>query len=110
MAVKNIVIPWLTGGAILFGYAAFAWSRRRPPAPRLNSELSGSDYEPTSVSDRLPHLSEDEVLESEPAPLPSHAGSARHVELGARFLGRASSAFSPFQNQPARTSTADRKF
>jgi hypothetical protein len=40
----------------------------------------------------------------------NHNGHARHADLGALFLGRATSALSPFQDNPGRTSTAAGKF
>ena len=104
MAIKNVVIPWLSGAALLTGYAAFAWvrGRRRPESTLIQRASSDSD-EVAPLSERLEPLepleraSEDSATASE-LPKHDHNSGARHADLGARFLGRASSALSPFQS------------
>ena len=110
MAIKSVVIPWIGGSAVLLGYAAFAWVRQRSRAGSARRALTPVGYELAPFSDRLEHVPEELALEAEPA-LPANTNAAtRHADLGALFLGRATSALSPFQNKSEQTSTVARKF
>ncbi len=118
MAIKNVVIPWISGGALLLGYAAFAWLRGQrgraagpasaPDAPAVldapepHDALAGDQYERAPLLDQLKRVPEELALDSEaePASPANSNGAARHAELGALFLGRATSALSRFQNDP----------
>ncbi|MET0789929.1 MAG: hypothetical protein ABW061_00280 [Polyangiaceae bacterium] len=113
MAIKNVVIPWVSGGALLLGYAAFAWLRGQRVSRRTErgDTLPANEYEVAPFSDRLEHVPEELAFASE-APLPANSNQAPvpRVDRGALFLGRAASALSPFRNQGDRTSTAAGKF
>ena len=109
MAIKNVVIPWISGGALLLGYAAFAWLRgQRGNAQHLTraseppDALAPPDAERAPLSDQLKRISEELALDSESQPArPANSnGAARHADLGALFLGRATSALSRFENDP----------
>lgn len=106
MAIKNVVIPWIGGGAVLLGYAAFAWLRPRERGPVSRAELPRPEYEVAPRSDQLEPVAEGQALEPESSLPAAPSGVARHRDLGALFLGRATSALSPFQNEPSRASTA----
>jgi hypothetical protein len=112
VTIKNVVIPWLSGGAVLFGYAAFAWFRQRQRSASPRGTLTPQGYEVAPLSDRLEHVAEElapesaPALDSEPA-LPANHRAARHEAL---FLGRATCALSPFRNNPQQTPTVARRF
>jgi hypothetical protein len=112
VAIKNVVIPWISGGAVLLGYAAFAWFRQRERSATSRAGLSHPEYEVPLLSDRLEHVPEAMALDAESDPaLPADGNApARHAGLGALFLGRATSALSPFDNDPQRSSTGAGKF
>ncbi len=102
MAFKHLVVPWAFGGALVLGYATFAWLRgKRGNSPQVgNRGESRTSYEPAPLSDQLERVPEELALAPElEAELPANNNSGtRGVELGALFLGRASSSLSPFSN------------
>jgi hypothetical protein len=93
MAIRSVAVPLLSGGALLLGYAAFAWLRPKPRAlPRLSEPRE--DLEP--LSDRLEHVPEESALDlSHDPPLDEHA-SVHPSDLGALFLARATESLDPF--------------
>jgi hypothetical protein len=100
MAIRSVAFPLLSGGALLFGYAAFAWLRAKPralvsaPEPRLPLELQPSAEHVEHVPDTLGiDASSDEAMEDE-APL-----SARATHIRALFLARLTEALSPYDQQ-----------
>ena len=121
MAIRNVAIPLLGGGALLLGYAAFSSLRKRPSEPESSGPTTLREAglpEPAGVidsgplSERSPELSEFLELELEDVefvarkpeiddkPRDKQAISALdppfHEPLGARFLARATDALSPF--------------
>jgi hypothetical protein len=104
VAFKNVVVPWLSGGALLLGYATFAWLRgRKGPIKNSKGGTTLTDYEPEPLSDQLERVPDAFVTDSEEQALPANSnGLSRQADLGALFLGRAASALSPFQSDPNR--------
>jgi hypothetical protein len=115
VAIRSVAIPLLSGGAVLLGYAAFSWLRKKGPA----HELRG----PTTLRDAglTAEASESEAPESEVGPLSrrsldapdllvldldfedelsaheaSRDDSVAPEDIGALFLARATDALSPF--------------
>jgi hypothetical protein len=122
VAIKNVVIPWFSGGALVLGYAAFAWLRGRRGGRRADvpdaAVASPSDVAPLAEglehvpeelalnSEGLEHVPEELALDSEAEPAPESSERPRSVHrdgashhAGALFLGRVSAAFSPFENR-----------
>ncbi|MEO6600068.1 MAG: hypothetical protein ABIQ16_09370 [Polyangiaceae bacterium] len=101
MAIKNAVIPLLSGGAVLLGFAAFTLLRSRRSL--VSSLKNGASEEQAEGSvplvDRLERVSEDAAMASE---LPEGDDSTPRPALSALFIGRATAALSPFQNDPNR--------
>jgi hypothetical protein len=104
VAFKNVVVPWLSGGALLLGYATFAWLRgRRGAAARAQGGVTLRDYEVEPLSDHLERVPEASLAAAEEPAAPANSnGPSRQADLGALFLGRAASALSPFQSDPNR--------
>lgn len=101
MAFRSVAVPWLGGGMIVLGYAAFNWLRSK----RARRELSGApvqgpaQLEPLSAS--LEHVPDELALNLESEPLPANNNAAaQRAELGALFLGRATAALSPIHFGP----------
>ena len=105
MAFRSVTIPWLGGGLVVLGYAAFNWlrSKRTQRARAELPSLGQQSLEPLAATlERIPEeLALD--LEAEPPSANSTAVSSS-AELGALFLGRASTALSPVQFGPDRPS------
>ena len=101
MAFRTIPLPWLSGGLIVLGYAAFSWlqAKRVDRQRSAASALPPAPVEPlSSPLQRVPEalaLS----LDSEQVPA-SNDAVPRAAALGASFLGRASEALSPFSGGP----------
>jgi hypothetical protein len=107
MAFRSVAFPLLSGGALLFGYAAFAWLRAKPralkPAPEPRSPRA--EHEPCVVleplAEHLEHLSDrlntdassDEGMDDE------EPQSARATHIRALFLARLTEALSPYDQQ-----------
>lgn len=99
MAIRSVAVPLLSGGALLLGYAAFAWLRPKPRALSLLSEPR-VDVEP--LSDRLEHVPEELALDLANDPPLDERGSVHPSDLGALFLARATESLSPFHFRPDR--------
>jgi len=98
VAIRDVAVPWLSGGLIVLGYAAFSWRRAKRRHQRLR-ERERSALEPFSA--HLERVSDDVVTELKAEELPANSNApARRVDLGALFLGRASDALSQFQFGP----------
>lgn len=100
MALKNLVVPWLSGGALLLGYAAFNWLRG-PRASRLISKttpptaddnLHPTPLKPSSEAKPMPELVLDlsEIFETQA----TSVAPRQKIQLGSLFLGRASETLS----------------
>jgi hypothetical protein len=116
VAIRSVAIPLLSGGAVLLGYTAFSWLRKkgstqelRGPttlreagltAERGESEAPESDVGP--LSERSPEYLEvleldlDFEDEQRAAHEVSLHDSVAPEDIGARFLARATDALSPF--------------
>lgn len=103
MAFRNLAVPWLGGGLVVFGYAAFSWLRAKR-AQRGASLPPHETVEPLSSSlERVPDelaLDESEQLPANNNAVPSNRAVPASAALGALFLGRASEALSPFHFGP----------
>lgn len=101
IALRSAALPWLGGGALLVGYAAFSWLRSHKP--RLESK-------PPTASPRPVALGEDSTSVFRSPERPSHIArreldlqpgedeeydSVVPENLGALFLARATEALSP---------------
>lgn len=98
MAIRNFAIPWMSGGALLIGYAAFAWlrSHRRPKrASLLLPKVDRDEVEP--LAQRLERVPEELVLDmdSEFEVPPQSRVRAPRSALGDLFLAHATAALSP---------------
>ena len=103
MAIRNLAVLWLSGGALLLGYAAFAWlrsKRRGAPAAAESGRLDREDVEP--LSQRLERVPEELVLDFDTLdrdPEYEHPPQSRVIAprsaLGDLFLARATEALSP---------------
>jgi hypothetical protein len=99
VAIRSVAFPLLSGGALLLGYAAFAWLRAKPRALLAAQEPSFEHVQP--LAEHLEHVplaldasSDEGLLEEEPL-------SARSSHIRALFLARLTEALSPFHNQLA---------
>lgn len=113
MTLRSAVVPWLGGGLVVFGYAAF-WLRSRraerghspPRAALVPPDASEPQPEKELLSSRLEHVPEELALELESEQLPANNDAVpRNAALGALFLGRASEALSAFHFGPDWPST-----
>lgn len=123
MAFRSVVFPFLGGGAVLLGYAAFSWLRTRSaalsssgpstlreaglpevadatlPARGAEREAFVADEEPLSQrSSDLPEVLELDLDFEDELPM-DHASlhdSVAPEDIGALFLARATDALSPF--------------
>ena len=107
MAFRNLAVPWLGGGLVVFGYAAFSWLRaKRAQRQSAIAVLPQPEsVEPLSSSlERVPDelaLDESEQLPANSNALPNNNPAVpASAALGALFLGRASEALSPFHFGP----------
>ena len=98
MAFRSVAVPLLSGGALLIGYAAFAWLRpkRRGPiaVPEPREALA-------PLFEQLEQLPEHAALDTTCDPPLDDRAAARPSQLGALFLARASGALSPFEFGPS---------
>jgi hypothetical protein len=108
VAIKNVVIPWFSGGALVLGYAAFAWLRGRRGVRRADvpDAALASPPDVAPLSEALEHVPEELALNSEAEAAPESSERPRSVHregashhAGALFLGRVSAAFSPFESR-----------
>jgi len=98
VAFKSVVIPWLSGGLIVVGYAAINWLRAKQS--RSEHGLSPKREPTRLLSASLEHIPDGLVVESDEE-LPANSNAfARSADLGALFLGRANEALSPLQFMP----------
>jgi hypothetical protein len=98
VAFRSVAVPWLSGGLILLGYAAYSWRRAmRTRAPATDSRVLRPQQSADPLATNLEGVPDEAALDaaSEPIPANSNAGS-RGADLGALFLGRASVALSAF--------------
>ena len=116
MAFRSIAFPWLSGGLIVLGYAAYSWRRAMHKRLGFDAPLQASKPEASkpeaskleSLANRLEHVPDEAVLDPEPERRPANSNAASHnsnaashgADLGALFLGRASVALSPFHAFP----------
>lgn len=102
MAFRDVAVPWLSGGLIVLGYAAFSWRRAKRNhhrGPEPEALPASQAVEPLFA--HLEHVSDEVVVELAPEQLPANNNArSRSADLGALFLGRASAALSPFQFGP----------
>jgi len=99
VAFRNLAVPWLSGGLVVLGYAAFSWLRsKRSPHARPAPELGQRRLEVTEpLAARLEQVPDEAALNLESETLPANSNALpRTADLGALFLGRASGALSPF--------------
>lgn len=99
MAFRNVAVPWLSGGLVVLGYAAFSWLRaKRSPHARPERELEQRRLEVAEpLAAQLEQVPDEAALDLESEPLPANSNAlSRTADLGALFLGRASGALSPF--------------
>jgi hypothetical protein len=116
VAIRSVAIPLVSGGAVLLGYAAFSWLRKKGPTQELHgpttlreagltaepseSEAPESDVGP--LSERAPELPGvlELDLDFEDEQRAAHAASLHDSvapeDIGALFLARATDALSPF--------------
>jgi len=94
VAFKSVAIPWLSGGLVVFGYAAFSWLRAK--RPRSYQPIAPSRHEATQpLSQHLEHVPEELALPRDSEPLPANSNALPpSADLGALFLGRVSEALS----------------
>lgn len=103
MALKTLTIPWITGGALLLGYAVVNLIRSRIAAPSSKAlpPLCASEppAPPRAALTQTLELDLDEDFEAAP---PS-AVSRQSARLGSLFFARATQALSPadFSTNPA---------
>jgi hypothetical protein len=95
MAIKSVAVSFLSGGALLLGYAAFA--RLRPRARAVPVPERRADLEP--LSERLEHVPEEQALDVSGDPPLNEQAVLPPSAVGALFLGRAIGALSPFDVQ-----------
>ena len=94
MAFKNIVVPWLSAGGLLLGYAGLSWLRARRGAPTRRG-----DETVAPLSEGLERVPEEFALDPDEFALPANGNGAPHdSKLGASFLGRATGGLSPFSH------------
>lgn len=93
MAFKSVAIPWLSGGLVVIGYAAFSWLRAKRP---WSAQQIASSQEPAQpLFEHLEHVPEELALSVDDESLPANTNALpRNADLGALFLGRASQALS----------------
>lgn len=96
MAFRSVAIPWLSGGLVVLGYAAYSW--RRATRQRGGRESARPPEQVSSRPEQAPPGSAREPRSE--APPASGNAHARSADLGALFLGRASVALSSFQPGP----------
>jgi hypothetical protein len=100
VAFKSIAVPWLGGGLIVVGYAAFNWLRDK----RLQRERADADRlareSPKPLAANLEHVPDELALDLETETLPANSNASARAELGALFLGRATSALAPIHFGP----------
>lgn len=99
MAFKSVAVAWLSGGALVMGYAGFAWLRSKrgtPQVRRFATDADPADVEP--LSQRLERVPEELALDLEAdfEPPANSNGRRQRSDLGSLFLARATDAFSPF--------------
>jgi hypothetical protein len=104
MAFRTVAFPLFSGGALLLGYAAFSWLGSKPRHARAPALTNRQEVEP--LSDSLEHVPEELALDVSHDPPFVATASVHSSGLGALFLGRATSAFSPFHAHPARGQVA----
>lgn len=95
MAFRSAAVPWLGGGLMVIGYAAFNWLRaKRPQRDRADAHRLPHES-PAPLAASLEHVPDELALDLEAEPLPANSNaSPQRAELGALFLGRASTALS----------------
>ncbi|HYQ04875.1 MAG TPA: hypothetical protein VER96_39640 [Polyangiaceae bacterium] len=101
MAFRSVAVPWLGGGLIVLGFAAFNWLRSK----RTRYERSGAHpptrARPQPLSASLEHVPDELALDLDSESLPANSNaSSRSAERGALFLGRATAALSPIHFGP----------
>jgi hypothetical protein len=95
VSFRSVAFPWLSGGLIVLGYAAFSRLRARRARRALPEPLRHEPVEPLAA--RLEHVSDEVALDLEAETLPANSNAlGLRDELGAQFLGRASAALSSF--------------
>jgi hypothetical protein len=101
VAIRSVAFPLLSGGALLLGYAAFAWLRAKPRALLAAQEPSFEHVQP--LAEHLEHVPESLALDasSDEGLLEEEPLSARSSHIRALFLARLTEALSPFHNQLA---------
>jgi hypothetical protein len=84
---------------IVLGYAAFNWLR---PKRRAHVEVDGQPQpSPEPLAASLERVPDELALDSAAEPLPANSNaSPQRAQLGALFLGRASTALSAIQFGP----------
>ncbi|MEO8900556.1 MAG: hypothetical protein ABI488_02880 [Polyangiaceae bacterium] len=107
MAFKSVAVPLLSGAALLVGYVAFSWRRRRRAFSQHSERALGEEVEP--LSSRLEHVSEEQAIDLEldrhpesdvdPPQLNEHA-SEYASDIRALFIARVTEALSPFPAHP----------
>lgn len=103
MAFRNVAVPWLSGGLIVLGYAAFSWLRTKRARPTDDERAERAarparSSEPRSM--RLEQLPDEQALDFDSQAPANRNARSRSADLGALFLGRASEALSPFHMGP----------
>lgn len=95
MAFKSVVLPWLSGGLIVVGYAAFNRLRAKRALSRAASATPSRLPTVEPLCARLEHLPPEIAVDLESERLPANSNALpRSADLGALFLGRASEALS----------------
>jgi len=95
VAFRSVAVPWLGGGLLVLGYAAFNWLRARRPH-RHREQAAGLPHQlPEPLAASLERVPDELALDLDAEPLPANSNaSSQRAELSALFLGRASAALS----------------
>ena len=102
MAFRSAVVPWLGGGLMVLGYAAYNWLRAKRLHDGNREQADGRPLElPEPLAASLERVPDELALDLEAEPLPANSNaSSQRADLGALFLGRASTALSPVHFGP----------
>lgn len=100
MAFRSIAVPWLGGGLIVLGFAAFNWLRSKRTRRESGAQLP-TVARPQPLSASLEHVPDELALDLNSESLPANSNAAsRQAAPGALFLGRATAALSPIHFGP----------
>src|SRR4051812_25850033 len=90
VAIRSVAVPWLGGGLMILGYAAFNWLRAKKSSRTRTLAVPRARPSASPLAASLPRVPDELALDLEAEPPPANINATtQRAELGALFLGRA---------------------